>query len=179
MNDMTTGRHLTERQEAIVEALLQGKTIPEAGRVAGYAHSSGAYQAVSSNAVQNELRARRRKILRLEGAGEATRTMIELLGKDNPASVRFQAAKFILIQDGIAAEGEGLNDKPLGEMTEAELEGVVDRLKERAGRAAQPPIRQAAGSHRDADGTADGSADGVPPGPLETGRGRGTLEQES
>jgi len=170
---------LTDRQEGIVEALLQGKSIPEAGRIAGYAHASGAYQAVSSNAVQNALLERRRRILRLEGAGLAVKTMIELMGEDKPASVRFQAARWVAGLAGLDAQEDAIADKPIAEMTEDELERFVAKVEERAARTGASPTVRLADSQRDDVGNANGTADAVPALSLETGRGRGTQREES
>ena len=52
--------------------------------------------------------------------------MRDLLSEDTPAATRFNAAKWVLEYDQEVADGE---DKPLSEMTEAELRGVIERAQ--------------------------------------------------
>lgn len=129
--EATEGRPVpTEKQAKFVEALLQGHSIPEAGRIAGYSHDSGAYQAVSSGTVQKLLREYRQRVVNTTGASRALNVMMDLLDEKTPATVRFNAARWILVAAGIGSDDEA--DKPLAELTEAELERLVDKLEARA-----------------------------------------------
>lgn len=147
---------MTEKQAAFVSALLQGHSIPAAGEIAGYAHASGAYQAVRSGTVQAALREWRQKVVNTTGATLGLNTMIELCGNDQPAGVRFQAAKFLMLAGG-AGKDEGEGEGEIGDMSEAQLEELVHRLEANKRAGGEPPVIRV---RRPAGGSAGGSANG-------------------
>lgn len=159
---------MTDKQAAFVSALLQGHSIPKAGEIAGYSHPSGAYQAVSSRTVQDALRRFRQRAINTEGASLGYRTMIELCADDQPASVRFQAAKFLMVAGG-AGKADEDDDNAIGEMSEQELERLVQKLEENARRGGELPVIRARPEP-------NGMPDGSPTGAQETGTGTGTEE---
>lgn len=54
---------ITERKEKLAEAILDGKSIPEASKEAGYANPSGAYQALSCTELQQHLKEARTRLV--------------------------------------------------------------------------------------------------------------------
>jgi hypothetical protein len=146
---------MTDKQAALVSALLQGHSIPAAGRIAGYAHDSGAYQAVSSATVQNSLRAWRQRVLNTRGRILGINTLIELCeDKETPAGVRFNAAKALAFA-GVELDED---ESEIGDMTEAQLEQVVRKLEAKAAAGGDPPVIRVRPDPGAAQGTASGTA---------------------
>ena len=115
---------LTEKQEIFASGLARGMTPVEAGRLAGYATPGvTSYKVRNSPAVREKVfRLREARIQRM--AGLALNVIQELLqDKKTAGGVRLEAAKYTLKLAGHEKEAETISkDKPLGEMTLAELE---------------------------------------------------------
>lgn len=125
MGELVRVDALTEKQQAVVDALMAGMEVRDAMTLAGYAESVNPAQVVGSRAVQRAIEASCDAKLRGELRAKALKTMEELLSASTPAATRFQAAKFIAEQTR-PADGD---DKPLSEMTPDELEAVVRRCQ--------------------------------------------------
>lgn len=134
------GEGLTGKQAVLTDALESGLSINAAAKKAKYSgHSSAAYNAVSKT-VERELRRRRSTVLATEGAQAAMRSMIEL-AKSGPATVRFQAAKFILEVSGHRADDPArLDDPELHEMTPDQLRRFIDNAQATIAEGGDPPV---------------------------------------
>ena len=130
------GNGLTDRQNRLVEDLsiaLDDQdgllTDRELAEIAGYSSPADFASAVRSETVQAELKARRAAKIRGTLAQKALKTMESLLGDKNPGSVRFGAAKWLLEQAGHTDAQAEAKDKPLHEMSEAELLAFMARAE--------------------------------------------------
>jgi hypothetical protein len=131
--DMTRAvatKELTEMQAEFVQAILAGNPIPVAAKLAGYAEERGGHQAISSPAVQAALQQGRENRLKHVLSAKAMATMDGLLDDKTPAATRFAAAKWVLESAGHGSKDadEG-KDKPIHEMTEAELMRFMARAQ--------------------------------------------------
>jgi hypothetical protein len=108
--------------------LLSGADPEAAKKAADYAETIHHSQVLASAAVQAAIRAGCDADLNGELRVKALKAMERLLGDGTPPATRFNAAKFIL-ERGDASRRDG--DKPLGEMTEAELTAVIDGAKKK------------------------------------------------
>jgi hypothetical protein len=125
---------LTEKQAAFVKAFVElGGTATKAAEVAGYADPrTSSWGLLRLPHIQAAIRAERERTIMTEGASIAWATMKDLM--QNPkytGAVKFQAAKWTLeaAGSGLAAHRAALGlpdgDKPLSEMTLAELDAFL------------------------------------------------------
>lgn len=128
----TRGGKLTEAQERLIDA-LDGEAFAQqgvAGLPQGYEDAQKIGRATRSEPVQAELLARRSAKLRTTLAAKALQTIENLLESEKtPAATRFSAAKWVLEQAGHGDHQDGGKDKPLHEMSEAELVAFMDRAQ--------------------------------------------------
>ena len=117
---------LTDQQRRFVDALLEGKTEKESLQIADYAQTTCAAAILRSKSVQIALRAGREAQIRGELASSALTALRDLIGPQTPAATRFQAVKWVLDYD---KANDQAGDKPLAEMTEAELMAVIERTQ--------------------------------------------------
>jgi hypothetical protein len=122
---------LTDRQRLFVSAFIESGSISDASDKAGYADASGGYQALKSEIVQRALHDYRERLIKTEGATLGYKTMLELARPGNPGGVRFSAAKYLMDAAGHGAKVEdGGKEKPLHEMTEAQLQAFVEKMRQ-------------------------------------------------
>ena len=134
------GRGMTDIQARLVDAISSGLPEKEAQDVAGYVDAGNLAQAIRSEAVQIELKARRSAKIRATLAQKALATMEGLLDDKNPASVRFGAAKWLLEQAGHTNTQDDAKDKPLNEMSEAELLAFMAKAQDVVSAGGSAPI---------------------------------------
>jgi len=123
------------QQSRLIDALMDGKSDQEAAQIAGYGSAVGMVNASASETVQKSLLSRRTARIRGSLASKALKAIEELIeAPQTPAATRFAASRWILEQAGHSDTQDDGRDKPLHEMTEAELlafmakaQGVVDR----------------------------------------------------
>lgn len=127
---------LTDKQRLLIEALADGASVKAASKLAGYAHEVSAHRNLSAPHVQLALQ----KLLAVRVRKLAPLALDVVTGILSgaipaPATVKLDAAKTVLDRAGIpalrgamAAENAS-GDKPLGEMTLAELRSHVEELK--------------------------------------------------
>jgi len=122
---------LTDKQIALVEGVLKGTDLVAVATSAGYAASSEFYRDLGSQTVQKAIADRLQNSIASEGASIGYATMIELTNARNPASTRFQAAKWLLdaAGHGLTADNGPRGEKPVHEMTNAELEAFLARTE--------------------------------------------------
>lgn len=131
-----------EAQEALIDAISSGcdeADLPDVVKL-GYGSAQKLGRAVASEPVQAALKTRR--VARIKGslAQKALQTMESLLADGTPAATRFGAAKWILEQAGHTAEaGEG-KDKPLAEMSEAELLAFMAKMEKIVAEGGNAPL---------------------------------------
>lgn len=121
---------LTDKQQKLVDGLLDGLSIAEAGEMAGYSTSNGAYQAAASPTVKRALHEFRDNILKVEGASYGMRAVIDLAKSARAEGVRLKAALALLqIAGHIRADGSGAedDDKAVDEMSMEELQRLAAR----------------------------------------------------
>lgn len=126
---------LTDRQNRLVEAVAIGLdnesaflTEQELADKAGYGNALELHAALRSEAVQAELKAIRASRIKATLAQKALKAMENLITSDKtPAATRYTAAKWVLEQAGHKDAQADLQDKPLNEMSEAELGAFIAR----------------------------------------------------
>lgn len=129
---------LTEQQATFVrEYVKNGGNAQLAVEAAGYSSKIYGYTLVKLPHIQAAIRAERERAIATEGASIAWATMKDLM--QNPkytGAVKFQAARWTLeaAGSGLAAHRAALglpeNDKPLSEMTLAELDAFMSAGKQ-------------------------------------------------
>jgi hypothetical protein len=132
---------LDEREKRLLEAILQGESIPDASLTAGYTQRTTGYVVLRRPRVQRALHEYRQRVINTEGATLALRTMIELMGPKVPAGTRFNAAKTILALAGhrVGDDDEG-REKDLHEMDEDELRQFIARAQKVIDEGGEPPV---------------------------------------
>lgn len=141
MTQDVVGRGLTEPQAKLVDAISSGSSKDEAQHIAGYVTEGNLAQAMRSEAVQAELKARRSAQISGVLAQKALKTLENLIDDERtPAATRFSAAKWLLEQSGHTADQGGMTDKPLAEMTEAELSAFIQRAQQAVDAGGEPPL---------------------------------------
>lgn len=121
------GSPLTERQRALVDALVAGDELSQCWEAAGYSSERGAKEACRSPSVQSALKRAGDALLAGPLRIKAIRKLEDLVTKEGvPGATAFQAAKFIIEHGDDDALGD---DKPLSQMTPKELEAMIDRLQ--------------------------------------------------
>jgi hypothetical protein len=121
---------MTDRQAAFVKSFIETGCVSTSAQVAGYADASGGFNALRSQTVQAALYDYRERLIKTEGATQAYRTLIELMKPGNPGGVRFSAAKYLMDAAGHGAQPDaGGKEKPLHEMTEAQLQAFVEKMR--------------------------------------------------
>lgn len=130
---------LTEKRRKFVQHVLEGLKPAKAAALAGYAHPDQAanYLTRQSN-IQDALRRESQRVLMTEGLQNSLRFMVSAPANEKlPGAVRFQAAKWVMeaAGHGLAAQRAALGlpaeDKPLSEMSTAELDGLIDAMRNR------------------------------------------------
>lgn len=129
---------LTEQQATFVRAYVRnGGNAMLASKEAGYSRETYGYDVVKLPHIAAAIRAERERAIATEGASIAWATMKDLM--QNPkytGAVKFQAARWTLeaAGSGLAAHRAALglpeNDKPLSEMTLAELDAFMSAGKQ-------------------------------------------------
>src|SRR4051812_19318204 len=122
---------LTAQQQKFVDHLVStGCTPTEAARVAGYEHpTQESYRLIRKPHVNLAIRELRERVISSDLANVATATLrAVMLDEEAPASARVSAARTAYEAAGHlgknAGAGEG-RDKPLSEMSEAELVAFI------------------------------------------------------
>lgn len=127
----------TDAQSDLIEA-LESHGLAEH---AGYEDCLKNRQIGRSEAVQVELLSVRRSRLRGDLASKALTAMEKLVTDDKtPAATRFSAAKWILEQAGHTDQADDGRDKPLAEMTEAELRAFLIKAEATVAAGGSAPI---------------------------------------
>lgn len=144
LTKLAEAQSLTDQQLRFVQAVLNGKTNAEALREAGYSQSLLPAHVLRSAAVQAAIKAGCDARLTGDLYLKAINALDALL-ESGPAATRFAAAKLV-IEQRKAAEEDGA--KPLSGMTEDELQGVIDRAKERLS-AGMIDVTPGNGAHQD------------------------------
>lgn len=121
---------LNERQSAFVEAILKGRAPGDAAADAGYSTiPTAVYQLLRSPTVLGAIHAGVQRKLQHEAA--ISLTVLTQIRDDvtAPARVRADIGVKILAMAGHAprTEREGQHDKPLSQMTQAEMIAFIDR----------------------------------------------------
>lgn len=125
---------------AFAKEWAQGVSKTEAARRAGYADPvQSGWELARKPDVQYAVATLRREVIVGKGSKRALETMFELMDEAQPAGVRFQAARWMLEAAGLgvgaaargASDGEpGAADGALGDMGEADLQAVVQAMRE-------------------------------------------------
>lgn len=133
------GRGLTPMRAEYVKNLIQGMKPAKAAELAGY--SCPAQQAVYLNKqpiIQDAIRRKSEEVLITEGLANALKFMVTApMNEKLPGAVRFQASKWVMeaAGQGLAAQRAALGlppeDKPLSEMSTAELDGLIGAMRTR------------------------------------------------
>ena len=132
---------LTDREKRLVDAFSEGLPITEAFGVAGYENGVAQANAERSLAVQAAALTQRKGRIKLRLAQKAMDAIEGLLdGDKTPAATRFAVAKWTLEQAGHVSQADGDGDKPLHEMSEAELLGFLERAQKVVDRGGDAPI---------------------------------------
>lgn len=136
------GRTLTDTQEKLIEAICSGvdsADIPDV--VAGYGNAANRAKAMRSEAVQAELKARRAAQIKGTLAHKALKAMEYLVTNEKtPAATRFSAAKWVLEQAGHITGQDDQADKPLAEMSEAELAAFMRKAERTIAEGGKAPL---------------------------------------
>jgi phage terminase small subunit len=120
---------LTDKQSAFVRHFVGTGSIAKSATAAGYGSEQAGYSAMRSAAVQRAIADHRARLIETEGATLAYRTLVELMDNRQPPMVRLGAAKAMMSAAGIAtAPADKQVEKPLNEMTEAELKAFIERM---------------------------------------------------
>lgn len=131
-----------EAQDALIDAISSGfdeADLPDAVKL-GYASKASLTRAVGSDPVQAALKMRRAARIKASLAQKAMQTVEDLLKDGTPAATRFAAAKWVLEQAGHTNEaGEG-KDKPLAEMSEAELLAFMAKMEKIVAEGGNAPL---------------------------------------
>lgn len=139
---MANPQGLTDEQRELIEALASPDeaTGTELARAAGYDQPGKIDRAGRSPLVQAELKLVRSATIRTTLAAKAMRTMEALLADNVPAATRLGAAKWVLEQAGHGSQVDDGKDKPLHEMTEAELLAFMHKAQRVVDDGGSPPI---------------------------------------
>lgn len=124
----TTG--LSEKQAEFVKRYVSGQTQTEAARAAGYSSpATDAWRLLRTQSVIDAITRETEQRLMTEGQMAALSFMVKApLNEKLPGAVRFQASKWLMEKagHGLAAQraalGLPVSDKPLSEMSLAELD---------------------------------------------------------
>jgi hypothetical protein len=116
---------LPERQKRLVLELWRTGDVDESWKKAGVANRAEADLILSSETVSKVLKTRRKSMLSTVDAEQARRTIVDLMGKNNPATVRLAAAKVVLEIAGDMDKADRTGDKALADMTPAELMAFI------------------------------------------------------
>ena len=128
--DGQPARQLDDRQKRLVEALLIGKTDQVAWEEAGYRDRHAFANALRSLGVQAALLEARRALIGGSMAAKAMACIEGLITNEKtPSATRFAAAKWVMEQAGHTTSLDDGKDKPLHEMTEAELAAFMQRAQ--------------------------------------------------
>lgn len=120
---------LTPQERSFADAYALTNNAEFAAHKAGY-KSSSALAKASDDALQARIHAARQR-LRTEGAEIGVGVLIELAqDKATPSGVRRAAASDLVKLSGVGAS-EGEAEKPLSEMSAAELATLADRMAQR------------------------------------------------
>lgn len=120
---------LNQRQRALVLALAMTGDIATATEQAGYQNENQARRALRSKLVTEAMRALVKNDIETVGIAKAYRTMMELMNTGNSGPVRMAAAKWIAEAAGQGSDAKAPGQKPLNEMTEAELADFVEKQR--------------------------------------------------
>ena len=132
---------LTDREKRLVDELTIGESDQGAFEAAGYISAIEQANAERSIAVQAAALVQRKSRIRVRLAGKAIRAMETMLDSEKtPAATRFAIAKWTLEQAGHAPQDESDRDKPLHEMTEAELLAFLERAQKVVDQGGSGPI---------------------------------------
>lgn len=129
----------TPMQASYVRHRTKGVCPTDAARLAGYACAEVVCSVLEHNPrIQIYLRNEQIRLLHNDGMRVAVKALIDIAGDpEAPKGVRVQAANSILnrvgITEKIAEKQSKIGDKPLSEMTIAELEAVIAEGREREG----------------------------------------------
>lgn len=124
------GEDLTEQEHTFLGALIQGRDVGDATNDAGWKNRAYGYEVLKRPRVHKALYNYRVRLIQGHGAQLALRTMIELLDPKVPAGTRYKAADRLLQLAGhVVPRVPSAGEKPLFEMDEAELRGVITRIK--------------------------------------------------
>lgn len=127
---VATTSGLTEMQADFVRKYVGGLSQTEAARLAGYSQPNvDGYRLLRQQSVIEAVNRETERVLMTEGQQAALAFMIKAPGNEKlPGAVRFQASKWLMEKagHGLAAQRAALglpaNDKPLSEMSLAELD---------------------------------------------------------
>jgi len=124
---------LSDKQASFVRYLvLDGCSPTEAARRANYAQpKQRAWELLQRNTVQAAIRAERTRVIGSDLANVAVKTLRDIMTDDKaPAAARVSAARTSLEMAGhLGPTGKEMDDKPIAEMSQAELQELVDKAR--------------------------------------------------
>lgn len=144
------GADLTEKQRAFVTVLVRnGCTPTQAARDAGYADAKvSAYDLLRTPHIQNAVKFERQRYVAGDLANIATGTLrLVMVDQESPASARVQAARTVLELAGELGKvkGDGVEDRPLSELSAHDLTRLIDQWQDERATLAQSPPGEDAG----------------------------------
>jgi phage terminase small subunit len=120
---------LTDKQAAFVRAYLVSADVKQSALAAGYTGDNSGYATLRSPAVQRAIADYGDRLIATEGRTLAYQTLKRLMSATMPPMVQLGAAKAMMSAAGIAtAPADKQAEKPLNEMTEAELKAFIERM---------------------------------------------------
>lgn len=136
------GADLTAKQRTFVTVLVRlGCTPTHAAREAGYSDPKvSAHDLLRTPHIQNAVRFERARYVQSDLANIATCTLREVMAdKAAPASARVQAARTVLELAGELgkAKSDGVEDRPLSELSADELTRLIDQWQDERAALAQ------------------------------------------
>lgn len=128
IDDLPEVKLLNDLQRRLLLGFLQTGDKSAANRLAGYEEDHLVAASWRSRPMQEACQAVAMAEMRGVGVLRATRTMIGLMDDKNSPTIRFKAAKWVQEVAGMgqSATSGGLIDKPLAEMTQAELARFIE-----------------------------------------------------
>lgn len=140
---------LTPLQQDFVDELVAGGCKPtEAARRAGFQHpGQEAYRLMRKPHVQDAVKDAQNRLIAGSGTNVALKTLLEVMQDTKaPASARVSAAGKMLDAAGhFSKKSDDDREKPLHEMTDAELQSFLERCNQVIASGAEPPVIRIAG----------------------------------
>ena len=133
-------RNAAEKAADLIHRLSLGRNFDSSWKYAGFRSAVEARRAMDSPGLRAQAMHMRDSWLKTEGAAKAIHRLNKLMDDGVSPSVQLGAAKLVLELAGHAKGGDAA-EKPMAEMTEAELQDLIDRMERQMAGGKSPVIK--------------------------------------